>query len=46
MLLEMSSVWKLRSQAAGNIAVYQEKLDKQILSNMILKYRNFSSYSD
>ena len=45
MLLEMSSVWNVGLRAAGNTAVYQEKLDKQIFSNMILKYRNFSSYS-
>jgi len=28
MLLEMSLVWKIGSRAAGNIAVYREKLDK------------------
>ena len=31
-LLEMSSVWKLRSRTVGNIAVYREKSDKQIFS--------------
>ena len=45
MLFEMSSVWMLGSQAAVNVAIYREKLDKQIFSNMISKYRNFSSYN-
>ena len=45
MILEMSSVSKLGSRTTGNIAVHREKLDKQIFSNMISKYRNFSSHN-
>jgi len=41
---EMSSVRHLGSRPAGNIALYREKLDKYIFSNMIWNYRNFSSY--
>jgi len=31
--IEMSSVWKLGSRAAGNIAFYREKLEKKIVAN-------------
>jgi len=43
--IDMSSLWKLGSRAAGNIAFYVEKQEKKIDADMISKYRNFSRYS-
>jgi len=45
MRIEMFSVWKRRSWAAGNIAIYWEKQEKMIVANVISKYRDFPWYS-
>ena len=44
MRIEMFSVWKRGSRAAGNIAFYREQLEKKIVANMISKYRLWYSY--